>query len=177
MPVRFSTRLGAAPDHWATAGPRTSRIDRQWPRRAITPAHALLNFAYAMLETEAVIAAQAIGFDPSLGLMLSRVPTCATAQGFATDLMEPEFDPEMTTTRNHQAVLQDLSGVSVSGIDELLNLGIRFETKRGVRLTDLARPWFMSPPGYSGARFRSELGPHAEQLSPGTYSDQPLPHR
>jgi CRISPR/Cas system-associated endonuclease Cas1 len=52
----------------------------------VTPAHALLNYAYAILETEATIAAYALGFDPSLGLMHSdqRYRT-----SLATDLMEP----------------------------------------------------------------------------------------
>jgi CRISPR/Cas system-associated endonuclease Cas1 len=69
VPAQFGASWTAVPEHWHTAGPRTSRVDRRWPRRATTPAHALLNYAYAILETEAVIAAQATGFDPSLGLM------------------------------------------------------------------------------------------------------------
>jgi CRISPR/Cas system-associated endonuclease Cas1 len=61
-------------------------MDRQWPRRAITPAHALLNYTYAILETEAVIAAHTIGLDPSLGLMHADV---RYRSSLASDLMEP----------------------------------------------------------------------------------------
>ena len=36
---------------------------------AATPLHALVNYAYAILETEATIVLQAFGFDPSLGIL------------------------------------------------------------------------------------------------------------
>jgi CRISPR/Cas system-associated endonuclease Cas1 len=39
------------------------------PRRAATPAHAVRNDGYAMLEAEAILACHATGRDPSLGLM------------------------------------------------------------------------------------------------------------
>lgn len=87
VPVRFDRKLrGSVPDHWHTAGPRTSRVDRQWPRRAMTPAHAALNYAYAILEAETMIAAYAIGFDPALGLMHS---DSRYRGNLAVDLMEP----------------------------------------------------------------------------------------
>jgi CRISPR-associated endonuclease Cas1 len=87
VPVRFdrSWRNGV-PEHWHTAGPRTSRIDNQWPRRAMTPAHAMLNYLYAVLETEAILACYATGFDPSIGLMHADV---RYRRSLATDLMEP----------------------------------------------------------------------------------------
>lgn len=75
-----------APQHWYRAGPRSSRMDKSWPRRALTPAHAMLNYLYAILESEAVLAAYKVGLDPSLGLMHADV---RYRTSLATDLMEP----------------------------------------------------------------------------------------
>jgi len=36
-------------------------------RKAATPFHALINYAYAILETEATIVLQTHGFDPGMG--------------------------------------------------------------------------------------------------------------
>ncbi len=73
VPIEFERRWRrSVPDHWHTAGPRTSRLDRKRAKRALTPAHAMLNYLYAILETEATIAAQRMGFDPMLGLMHAR---------------------------------------------------------------------------------------------------------
>lgn len=87
LPISFDRSWrGAVPAHWRTAGPRTSKVDLKGGRRALTPAHALLNYTYAIVETEAIIAAQTLGLDPSLGLMHTdqRYRT-----SLATDLMEP----------------------------------------------------------------------------------------
>ncbi|QEC48541.1 CRISPR-associated endonuclease Cas1 [Baekduia soli] len=75
------------PDHWREAGPRTSAAENKGRgRKATTPVHAMLNYTYAILETEATIAAHKLGFDPSLGLM----HTDKRYRGsLATDLMEP----------------------------------------------------------------------------------------
>jgi len=74
------------PEHWHTAGPRTSHIDRKRARKASTPVHAILNYTYAILETETTIAAHKLGFDPSIGLMHTDQ---RYRSSLATDLMEP----------------------------------------------------------------------------------------
>ena len=74
------------PDHWRTAGPRTSHIDRKRARKASTPVHAILNYTYAILEIEASIAAHTVGFDPSLGIMHA---DRRYRGSLAADLMEP----------------------------------------------------------------------------------------
>ncbi len=77
--------LGRVPAHWRTVGPRSSALTGV-PRSAITPGHALLNYAYATLESEARIAALTAGLDPEMGLLhaLRRF-----RNSFAHDLMEP----------------------------------------------------------------------------------------
>ena len=79
-------RSWTVPDHWHTAGPRTSHIDRKRARKASTPVHAILNYTYAILEVEASIAAHTVGFDPSLGIMHA---DRRYRGSLATDLMEP----------------------------------------------------------------------------------------
>lgn len=77
----------AIPEHWHLAGPRTSAAEeKKRARKATTPVHALINYSYAILETEATIAAHRLGFDPSLGLM--HVDQ-RYRSSLAVDLMEP----------------------------------------------------------------------------------------
>lgn len=87
VPTRFDSRWrSSVPEHWHRAGPRTSPGDRKRAKRAQTPAHAILNYLYAILQTEATIAAQRMGFDPTLGLMHKDK---RYRPSLASDLMEP----------------------------------------------------------------------------------------
>ena len=74
------------PEHWRRAGPRTSPLDRKRAKRALTPIHACLNYLYAILESEATIALQRMGFDPTLGLMHADK---RYRPSLSSDLMEP----------------------------------------------------------------------------------------
>lgn len=78
MPVRFARRnpqrLGrngrwrpGRPEPWLTFGSRTSLLSGK-PSRATTPGNALLNYLYAILESEMVIALLARGLDPGIGM-------------------------------------------------------------------------------------------------------------
>ena len=75
------------PTHWHTAGSRTSPPSGfKSSRKAATPFHALINYTYAILETEATITLQAHGFDPGMGIL----HTDKRYRGsLAHDLMEP----------------------------------------------------------------------------------------
>lgn len=74
------------PEHWHSAGPKPSPIDKEQPRRAATPIHTMLNYGYAIREAEAILASHAAGLDPALGLM----HTDARSRGsLATDRVEP----------------------------------------------------------------------------------------
>jgi len=57
------------PDHWRTVGSRHSPLSGG-PRLAVTPVHAILNYCFALLESETRLAVVALGLDPSLGLGL-----------------------------------------------------------------------------------------------------------
>jgi CRISPR-associated protein Cas1 len=69
VPVVFS-KLDArrVPDHWLTFGSRVSPLSAS-PRLAVNPTNAILNYLYALLESETRLAIAAVGLDPALGLL------------------------------------------------------------------------------------------------------------
>jgi CRISPR-associated endonuclease Cas1 len=73
------------PEHWRIFGARTSPITNS-PRLAANPINAILNYLYALLESEARLAAAAVGLDPGLGFL--HLDT-ANRDSLAADLMEP----------------------------------------------------------------------------------------
>jgi CRISPR-associated endonuclease Cas1 len=86
VPVTFPRKdLLHVPEHWRTFGARRSLLTGS-PRLAINPPNAILNYLYAILESEARIAATAMGLDPGLGFLHLDTPT---RDSLACDLMEP----------------------------------------------------------------------------------------
>ncbi len=86
LPVNFPTAdLNRTPQHWCTFGTRKSPITGS-PRLAVNPANAMLNYMYALLESEARLAAASLGLDPGIGFI--HVDTDAR-DSLACDLMEP----------------------------------------------------------------------------------------
>ena len=84
--VRFSARdTERVPAHWRTFGSRSSVITGQ-PRAATNPANAMLNYLYALLESEVVLASRIVGLDPGLGIFHVDTPHRSS---FASDVMEP----------------------------------------------------------------------------------------
>ena len=73
------------PEHWRTFGTRKSPLTGS-PRLAVNPPGALLNFCYALLESEARLAAAALGLDPGLGMLHVDTPH---RDSLACDLQEP----------------------------------------------------------------------------------------
>lgn len=60
--------LPRIPDHWRRFGPRQSPL-ASGPRLAVAPGGALLNYLYALLESEARLACLTIGLDPALSIV------------------------------------------------------------------------------------------------------------
>jgi len=84
--INFPTAsLNRSPEHWRTFGTRESPITGS-PRLAVNPANAMLNYMYALLESEARLAAAALGLDPGIGFL--HVDT-NSRDSLACDLMEP----------------------------------------------------------------------------------------
>jgi CRISPR-associated protein Cas1 len=72
---------------WRMFGSRSSRLQSTGNRNAPHPINALLNYAYAVLQSQVQIQAVAEGYDPNLGIMhFDR----EYGPAFVFDLMEPE---------------------------------------------------------------------------------------
>jgi CRISPR/Cas system-associated endonuclease Cas1 len=63
--------LRRIPTHWHTVGNRQSPLSGG-PRLAVTPAHAILNYCFALLESESRLAVSVLGLDPGLGFGVAR---------------------------------------------------------------------------------------------------------
>jgi CRISPR-associated endonuclease Cas1 len=85
LPIIFPTRdQPQIPTHWRVFGTRASPLTGS-PRLAVNPPNAILNYLYSLLESEARLAAAALGLDPGLGML--HVDTKAR-DSLACDLME-----------------------------------------------------------------------------------------
>ena len=86
LPINFPTAdYRRVPEHWRTFGIRKSILTGS-PRLAVNPSNAMLNYMYALLESESRLAAAAVGLDPGIGVL--HVDTDAR-DSLACDLMEP----------------------------------------------------------------------------------------
>jgi CRISPR-associated endonuclease Cas1 len=86
LPITFPrVDLPRVPDHWRTFGSRLSPLTRS-PRLAVNPANAMLNYLYAVLESEARLSLAELGLDPGLGVMHYDT---RNRDSLASDLMEP----------------------------------------------------------------------------------------
>jgi CRISPR-associated protein Cas1 len=75
------------PPHWSRyEGRRSVLASATSNRKAERPVNALLNYVYALLEAEAILACQAVGLDPGLGIVHA---DAKSRQSLALDLMEP----------------------------------------------------------------------------------------
>jgi CRISPR-associated endonuclease Cas1 len=77
--------LRRVPDHWRTFRNRVSPLTAS-PRLASNPLNAMLNYIYALLESEARLAVAALGLDPGLGVLHADTPA---RDSLACDVMEP----------------------------------------------------------------------------------------
>jgi CRISPR-associated endonuclease Cas1 len=75
------------PDSWRSIGSRSSPFQLTGNHNAAHPINAILNYAYAVLESQIRIKAISEGYDPTLGIM-HHGRDCSSKLVF--DLMEPE---------------------------------------------------------------------------------------
>jgi CRISPR-associated endonuclease Cas1 len=85
---RFATRdASRVPPHWHRFETRRSVLaSARSNRKAERPTNAILNYCFALLEAEAVLACQAVGLDPGLGLVHL---DAKGRDSLALDLIEP----------------------------------------------------------------------------------------
>jgi CRISPR-associated endonuclease Cas1 len=75
------------PPHWSRyEGRRSVLASAASNRKAERPVNALLNYVYALVEAEAILACQAVGLDPGLGIVHA---DARGRQSLALDVMEP----------------------------------------------------------------------------------------
>ena len=87
LPVSWpKADLQKIPDHWRFVGSRQSPLTGG-PRLAVTPAHAILNYCFALLEAETRLALSSLGLDASLGVGLHT--DTADRSSLAFDVLEP----------------------------------------------------------------------------------------
>jgi CRISPR-associated protein Cas1 len=78
---------GRIPAHWSTfEGRRSVLASSSANRKAERPMNSLLNYVFALLEAEAVLACAAVGLDPGLGIVHNDTKG---RQSMALDLLEP----------------------------------------------------------------------------------------
>src|SRR5712691_8287515 len=69
VPVLFPKNdLRRVPEHWRSFGSRRSPLTNS-PRLAVNPPNAMLNYLYAVLESESRLALAALGLDPGIGVI------------------------------------------------------------------------------------------------------------
>jgi CRISPR-associated protein Cas1 len=86
LPIQFpQSDLQRVPQHWQTFGSRVSPLTKS-PRLAVNPPNAILNYVYAILESEARLAISELGLDPGIGFLHSDT---RARDSLACDLMEP----------------------------------------------------------------------------------------
>jgi CRISPR-associated endonuclease Cas1 len=86
LPINFPKNdLKRTPQHWLTFGARVSPLTGS-PRLACNPPNAILNYLYALLESESRLAAAALGLDPGLGVLHVDTPG---RDSLGCDVMEP----------------------------------------------------------------------------------------
>lgn len=88
IPIKWrGTSRRPIPGNWQFIGPRSSPFHLAGNRNAAHPVNAMLNYAYAALESEIRIKAIAEGYDPTVGIMHEGGDGSSK---FVFDLMEPE---------------------------------------------------------------------------------------
>jgi CRISPR-associated endonuclease Cas1 len=88
MPIKWrGTNWRPIPDSWEAIEQRTSSIRLAGNRSASHPVNAILNYAYAVLQSQIQINAVAEGYDPTIGVMHEARDG---SSAFVFDLMEPE---------------------------------------------------------------------------------------
>jgi CRISPR-associated endonuclease Cas1 len=86
VPVNFNkSDSSKIPEHWRRFGSRISPLTNS-PRLAVNPANAILNYLYAVLESESRLALATLGLDPGIGVLHNDL---RSRDSLACDLMEP----------------------------------------------------------------------------------------
>ena len=158
FPVTYPrSDLQRVPEHWRTFGSRMSPLTRS-PRLAINPPNSMLNYLYAILESEARLAISELGLDPGIGFLHS---DARTRDSLACDLMEP-IRPKV------DAFLLDWlcrAPLERKWFFEQRDGNCRLTSEFAIKLSETSRIW------------RQALGPFAEWIAHTLWSTTYQPSR
>jgi CRISPR-associated endonuclease Cas1 len=134
VPVTFPQRDNRrVPDHWKSFGTRKSPLTGS-PRLAVNPPNAILNYLYAVLESESCLALAALGLDPGIGVLHVDAPA---RDSLACDLMEavrPQVDAYLLDWITHEPLRREWFFEQRDGNCRLMGTF-------GVRLSQTAPTW------------------------------------
>jgi len=126
--------LKRTPSHWHTVGSRQSPLSGS-PRLAVTPVHAILNYCFALLESECRLALAALGLDPGLGLGLHT--DTPNRDSLALDVLEP-VRPQIETWLLNWIMREPFRRADFF---ETANGNCRLTTDLCAKLSDTAPAW------------------------------------
>jgi len=158
VPVIFPMRdIPRVPDHWRIFGSRQSPLTGS-PRLAVNPPNAILNYLYALLESESRLALAALGLDPGIGVLHVDTPA---RDSLACDLMEavrPRVDAYLLDWLTSEPVRREW-------FFEKRNGNCRLMGSFAVRLSETAPTWSHA------------VAPIAEWISRTLWTTLPKPAR
>ncbi len=134
LPITFPRKdESRVPDHWRSFGARVSPLTGS-PRLAVNPPNAMLNYLYAVLESESRLAAAALGLDPGIGVLHVDTPA---RDSLACDLMEvvrPQVDAFLLDWITREPLKREW-------FFEQRNGNCRLMASLAVRLSETASTW------------------------------------
>ena len=134
VPINFPKKdLHRVPNHWRLFDARVSSLTGS-PRLATNPANAMLNYLYAVLESETRLAVAALGLDPGLGVLHV---DAQFRDSLAFDVMEPirpKIDAYLLQWIRHETLKRDWFFEQRNGNCRLLG-------SFAVRLSETAMAW------------------------------------
>jgi CRISPR/Cas system-associated endonuclease Cas1 len=111
LPINFpKSDLRRVPEHWRTFRNRISPLTGS-PRLAANPINAMLNYFYALLESEARLAVAALGLDPGLGVLHMDAPARDSLACDVEAAYLHEIQPKLKTLT--LSVLASRLGISI----------------------------------------------------------------
>jgi CRISPR-associated protein Cas1 len=118
-PVAFVRRTAdRIPDPWCSFGQRHSPLSGS-PRHALTPGHAVLNYLYAVAESEVRVALMSAGLDPALGILHTDAGSRASMALDILDAIRPAVDRYALTLLRDRPLSRHDVGELPSGICRL----------------------------------------------------------
>jgi CRISPR-associated endonuclease Cas1 len=134
LPILFPKNdLQRTPEHWRTFGTRQSELTGSC-RLATNPVNAMLNYLYAVLESESRLALSALGLDPGLGFIHVDTPA---RDSLACDLMEavrPKVDSYVLDWVSRNMLKREW-------YFEMPDGNCRLSSSLAIRLSETSRMW------------------------------------